>query len=109
MTVISDRPCIGQLIEANRQTHSSVIAVMEIPEEETDATASSTRIRTSAATTRACTRSSVVEKPNPAEAPSNLAIIGRYVLTPRIFEKLEETPGAWWRDSAHRRNCGASE
>jgi len=33
----------------------------------------------------------LVEKPAPAEAPSNLAIIGRYVLTPKIFDKLEQT------------------
>ncbi len=38
---------------------------------------------------------SIVEKPKPAEAPSTLAVIGRYVLTPRIFELLGElTPGA---------------
>jgi UTP--glucose-1-phosphate uridylyltransferase len=37
---------------------------------------------------------SIVEKPKPAEAPSNLAVIGRYVLTPRIFDLLREvTPG----------------
>jgi UTP--glucose-1-phosphate uridylyltransferase len=35
--------------------------------------------------------SAVVEKPDPVAAPSNLAIIGRYVLTPKIFEKLEQT------------------
>jgi UTP--glucose-1-phosphate uridylyltransferase len=35
----------------------------------------------------------LVEKPSRNEAPSNLAIIGRYVLTPQIFEKLEETQG----------------
>jgi UTP--glucose-1-phosphate uridylyltransferase len=34
----------------------------------------------------------VVEKPPQGTAPSNLAIIGRYVLTPKIFEKLEQTP-----------------
>ena len=33
----------------------------------------------------------VVEKPDPSQAPSDLAIIGRYVLTPKIFEKLEQT------------------
>ena len=33
----------------------------------------------------------LVEKPDPSAAPSNLAIIGRYVLTPKIFEKLEQT------------------
>ena len=34
----------------------------------------------------------LVEKPEPKQAPSNLAIIGRYVLTPKIFDKLEQTP-----------------
>jgi UTP--glucose-1-phosphate uridylyltransferase len=33
----------------------------------------------------------IVEKPNPADAPSTLAVIGRYVLTPKIFDKLEQT------------------
>ena len=33
----------------------------------------------------------IVEKPTPADAPSTLAVIGRYVLTPQIFEKLEQT------------------
>jgi UTP--glucose-1-phosphate uridylyltransferase len=38
---------------------------------------------------------SIVEKPRPAEAPSNLAVIGRYVLTPKIFDLLAEiSPGA---------------
>ena len=92
--VISDRPCIGQLMEANRKTHSSVIAVMEVPREDvarygiidpdpdfSDDDPALFKIR------------GVVEKPDPSVAPSNLAIIGRYVLTPRIFEKLEETQG----------------
>ena len=34
----------------------------------------------------------LVEKPEPAAAPSNLAVIGRYVLTPKVFDKLEQTP-----------------
>jgi UTP--glucose-1-phosphate uridylyltransferase len=34
----------------------------------------------------------LVEKPDPGQSPSDLAIIGRYVLTPKIFEKLEQTP-----------------
>jgi UTP--glucose-1-phosphate uridylyltransferase len=38
---------------------------------------------------------SIVEKPKPADAPSNLAVIGRYVLTPRVFELLSQVkPGA---------------
>ncbi len=92
--VVGDRPCIGQLMEANRQTHASVVAVMEVPQEEVsrygivdpdpDYSTDDTRL---------IKIRGVVEKPSPEEAPSNLAIIGRYVLTPRIFEKLEETPG----------------
>ena len=35
--------------------------------------------------------SQLIEKPEPEDAPSNLAVIGRYVLTPKIFEKLEQT------------------
>jgi UTP--glucose-1-phosphate uridylyltransferase len=35
--------------------------------------------------------SGLVEKPDPAQAPSDLAIIGRYILTPKIFDKLEQT------------------
>jgi UTP--glucose-1-phosphate uridylyltransferase len=91
--VVADRPCIGQLIDAYRHTHGSVVAVMEVPHEETgrygvvdpdpewqDRDERLHRIR------------GMVEKPAPDEAPSDLAIIGRYVLTPKIFEKLEQTP-----------------
>jgi len=35
--------------------------------------------------------SSIIEKPDPADAPSNLAVVGRYILTPRIFDLLETT------------------
>jgi UTP--glucose-1-phosphate uridylyltransferase len=92
--VVGDRPCIGQLIEAYRQTHASVVAVMEVPRDEVsrygvidpdpeavDGDDRLHRVR------------GLVEKPEPDRAPSNLAIIGRYVLTPKIFEMLEQTPG----------------
>ena len=92
--VVGDRPAIGQLIHAYDQVHASVVAVMEVPHEETnrygviavDETADPAddgRLRRVAR---------VVEKPDPSVAPSNLAIIGRYVLTPKIFDKLEQTP-----------------
>jgi UTP--glucose-1-phosphate uridylyltransferase len=85
--------CIGQLIQAYEETHSSVVAVMEVPQEETfrygviggEQVAGSTDPRLYHVT-------DLVEKPEPSAAPSNLAIIGRYVLTPKIFEKLEQTP-----------------
>ena len=89
--VSADRPCIGQLIEAYKQTHSSVVAVREVPHEQTrrygvvDVAADRTDDH------RLHKLAGIVEKPDPAVAPSNLAVIGRYVLTPKIFEKLEQT------------------
>jgi len=91
--VVGDDPCIGQLIRAYQQTHSSVVAVMEVPREDTR------RYGVIAGEPagpeydpRLYKVSGLVEKPEPADSPSNLAIIGRYVLTPKIFEKLEQTP-----------------
>jgi len=92
--VVSERPCIGQLIHAYNETHSSVVAVMEVPKEETgrygivrpapgDPTADHGRLHRV---------EGLVEKPKPEDAPSDLAIIGRYILTPKIFDKLEQTP-----------------
>jgi UTP--glucose-1-phosphate uridylyltransferase len=92
--VIGDRPCIGQLIHAYHQTHGSVVAVMEVPPEETKRygviAAEPTDDPLDHVRLHKVTR--LVEKPSPEEAPSNLAIIGRYVLTPKIFDKLEQTP-----------------
>ncbi len=52
---------------------------------------------------------SMVEKPSPEEAPTNLAIIGRYILTPEIFNVLESTePDKKWRNSNHRRTDDSS-
>ena len=90
--VVGERPAIGQLIHAYQQTHCSVLAVAEVPPEDT--------YRYGIVGTipgpddhdpRLRQVTSVVEKPEPGTAPSNFAIIGRYVLTPKIFEKLEQT------------------
>ena len=90
--VVGERPAIGQLINAYQQTHCSVLAVAEVPPEDT--------YRYGIAGTipgpdehdpRLRQVTSVVEKPAPGTAPSNYAIIGRYVLTPKIFDKLEQT------------------
>jgi UTP--glucose-1-phosphate uridylyltransferase len=91
--VVGDRPCIGQLIHAYQQTHASVVAVMGVPHEETSRygviAAEPTDDPLDHGRLHRVTR--LVEKPDPAEAPSDLAIIGRYVLTPKIFDKLEQT------------------
>jgi UTP--glucose-1-phosphate uridylyltransferase len=102
--VIAEKPCIGQLIEAYDQVHASVVAVMEVPPEETsrygviEPDARERRIGVAAGgkgtgpfNGRLTKLKGIVEKPDPAKAPSNLAVIGRYVLTPKIFQKLEQT------------------
>jgi UTP--glucose-1-phosphate uridylyltransferase len=90
--VVADRPCIGQLIHAYHETHGSVVAVMEVPHEETSRYGViGTEPSDPPGDPRLHKVTRLVEKPEPADAPSNLAIIGRYVLTPKIFDKLEQT------------------
>jgi UTP--glucose-1-phosphate uridylyltransferase len=83
---------LKQMADAAEASGSSVIAVQDVPSEQTgsygivasdDFSGRQGRVRR------------IVEKPRPDEAPSNLAVVGRYVLNPRIFELLEEVkPGA---------------
>ena len=85
----AERPCLAQMIEQYERRESSVVAVMEVPWDQTHkygivdlADNADGRLR------------GLVEKPSPGEAPSNLAIVGRYVLEPGIFELLEHAkPG----------------
>ena len=91
--VVGDRPCIGQLIEVYHQTHNSVVAVMEVPPEETSryGIIASEPSEDPLDHGRLHRVTSLVEKPEAGSAPSDLAVIGRYVLTPKIFDKLEQT------------------
>jgi UTP--glucose-1-phosphate uridylyltransferase len=91
--VIGERPCIGQLIHAYERTHSTTVAVMPVTPEETSrygiVGAEEPEGDSDNGRLRRVTR--LVEKPRAEDAPSNLAVIGRYVLTPKIFDKLEQT------------------
>ena len=92
--VVADRPCIGQLIHAYHQHHGSVVAVTPVPMEETSryGVIGGERVEEGTDRDRTYRVNALVEKPSdPAKAPSNLAVIGRYVLTPKIFDKLEQT------------------
>ncbi len=91
--VVAERPCIGQLIHAYHQTHASVVALMEVSDEETNryGVIAGEPVEGALNHGRLHKVSRLVEKPEPGKAPSNLAIIGRYVLTPKIFDKLEQT------------------
>jgi UTP--glucose-1-phosphate uridylyltransferase len=92
--VVGERPCIGQLVHAYNQVHSSVVAVMEVPYEDTSryGVIAGEPVTGQGRDPRLYKVNGLVEKPVAEEAPSNLAIIGRYVLTPKIFDKLEQTP-----------------
>lgn len=77
--------CLAQLLAVHRRTGHSVIGVQVVPEDQVhrygvvapESNENPVRIR------------DVVEKPEAREAPSNLAVVGRYILTPRIFDLLE--------------------
>ena len=85
-------PCVGQLAAVHAQYGASVVALMEVPREQISAYGVVEADEVSPGLFRI---RSLVEKPKPEEAPSNLAIIGRYVLTPQIFDSLTRiAPGA---------------
>ena len=85
-------PCVGQLAAVHAQYGTSVVALIEVPREQISAYGVVEADEISPGLYRI---RSLVEKPKPEEAPSNLAIIGRYVLTPQIFDSLTRiAPGA---------------
>ena len=88
----SDRPTIGSMIETFARYRASVIAVKQVTPE----VAAGLGVVDPRPVDDTLSRVvAMVEKPRPEEAPSDLAIIGRYVLPPDVFESLETAkPGA---------------
>jgi UTP--glucose-1-phosphate uridylyltransferase len=87
-------PCLKQMIDVYNETGSSVLATQEVEGEVISAYGVLDATATGKHDGRLYEVKNMVEKPKPEDAPSNLAIIGRYVLTPRIFDMLEATePG----------------
>jgi UTP--glucose-1-phosphate uridylyltransferase len=84
--MVCDPPCLKQMVDAYEETGGNVVAVIEVPREQTSRYGVLDIIEDKGALVRA---KGVVEKPNPAEAPSNLTIIGRYIIQPEIFGHLE--------------------
>lgn len=93
--VASDgRPCIGQMIDVYAERGGSVLATMAIDGPAISAYGVLAGLQ-DAKNPSIFNCTGMVEKPKLENAPSNQAIVGRYVLTPRIFELLEQTkPGA---------------
>ena len=85
-------PAMARMAQVFEREGSSLLGVEEVPRDQTQSYGIVTIDRMNGDLARI---HSIVEKPRPAEAPSNLAVVGRYVLTPRIFELLAGlTPGA---------------
>jgi UTP--glucose-1-phosphate uridylyltransferase len=88
----ADRPVLAQLVDAYRELQTPVLALMRVPRDQISRYGS---VAVSETRGRLHRVTGMVEKPNPDEAPSDLAIMGRYVLTPAVMEALEHTrPGA---------------
>ncbi|MGR3435203.1 MAG: UTP--glucose-1-phosphate uridylyltransferase [Shimia sp.] len=90
--IAAERPCLAQMVDAYQETGGSMVAAMEVPRERT----SSYGILDVAEDMGGMVRvNSMVEKPSVEEAPSNLAVIGRYILAPSVMANLDaKTVGA---------------
>ena len=85
----SKTPCLSQLISIYKKTKATVVAIERLPQE---LVSSYGVIAPEPIEERLYKAKELVEKPSPEEAPSNLAVIGRYVLTKNIFPILEHLP-----------------
>jgi UTP--glucose-1-phosphate uridylyltransferase len=90
--MVCDPPCLKQLVDAYEETGGNVVAVIEVPREHTNRYGVLDIVEDDGRLARA---RGVVEKPDPAEAPSTLTIIGRYIIQPEVFGHLENAkPGS---------------
>ncbi|MGD8843798.1 MAG: UTP--glucose-1-phosphate uridylyltransferase GalU [Gammaproteobacteria bacterium] len=84
-----DKPCLAQMAAVFEYNRCSVLGVEQVPHDETEKYGI---VQSDEVTTGLSRVTSIVEKPKPENAPTNLAVVGRYVLTPRVFDLLESIP-----------------
>ena len=95
--IAAEVPCIRQLLDVYEYYGASVLALMEVPKDQISAygVVDAELVADNGRENRLFRIRNMVEKPKPSEAPSNLAIIGRYILTPEIFHSIESIePGS---------------
>ena len=85
--VLSEEPCLKQLADAYAQTGGNVVAVAEVPQDQTNKYGI---LKVGQDDGRMVEVLGLVEKPKPADAPSNLSVIGRYVLLPEVIGHLSQ-------------------
>jgi UTP--glucose-1-phosphate uridylyltransferase len=81
--VLSDRPCLAQMMDVYQEVGGNVVAVVDVPREHTNRYGI---LDVSSDDGRLAAVKGLVEKPHPSAAPSTLSIIGRYILQPEIFD-----------------------
>lgn len=82
--IAAQKPCLQQMVEAYAETGGAMVAAMEVPEEKTSAYG----ILDTSGTDTCVPVQGMVEKPPKGTAPSNLAVIGRYILPPTVMQSL---------------------
>ena len=90
--ITAEKPCLLQMIEAFQEVGGNIVAAMEVADEEVS---SYGVLDIKDDIGKMVSIGGMVEKPMPNQAPSNLAVIGRYILTPSVLDRLESlAPGA---------------
>ena len=85
--VLSETPCLQQLAEAYKETGGNIVAVTEVPHDQTNKYGI---LKIGEDDGRMVEVLGLVEKPKPVDAPSNLSVIGRYVLLPEVIDHLSQ-------------------
>lgn len=85
--IAAEKPCLQQMVEAYEETGGSMVAAMEVPP---DRVSSYGILDVEEDMGSVVKVKSMVEKPKPEDAPSNLAVIGRYILTPSVLTNLNK-------------------
>jgi UTP--glucose-1-phosphate uridylyltransferase len=85
--VLAQTACLKQMVDVHGDIGGSVVAVMDVPREQTNRYGI---LDVESDDGRLASIRGLVEKPDPAEAPSTLSIIGRYILQPEVFDHLDK-------------------
>ncbi len=83
--MVCETPCLAQMVEAYHEVGGNIVAIIDVPREDTRRYGV---LAVTADNGRLVRARGVVEKPDPAEAPSTSTIIGRYIIQPEVFEHL---------------------
>ncbi|WP_353343718.1 UTP--glucose-1-phosphate uridylyltransferase GalU [Litorivita sp. NS0012-18] len=85
--IAAEKPCLKQMVEAYEETQGNIVAAMEVPKEKASAYGI---LDVKEDMGSLVSVKGMVEKPKAGEEPSNLAVIGRYILTPKILQNLNQ-------------------